>query len=432
MRKLIILLSILALTIDSIEAQITSGVTTMVALDQIKEGLNDAVSSSLDRADYSLAKAAIEALGIIDAWEEANENLLNTAFDRLDQTSIDLFSNMSSLIQQFDSTAGGNLETARQITENANQISESIIGSEKRSFILRYSPMVINPSVSDSVLVRIRGVNLDKADPVVTLPNNKVITPTIVGPQEANFWIPLSSLNSVDNETEIHEIKIKHLTRDGTRFLFFPKYKDVNRTILISTLPSEVGTYTLNATRSYEREERRVHLTNMGKFEATNKTIEKMAKPPSGYRWDLRKGLDARPEFSIVSTGKGEKGRCKAIVWNGSNEHGIKGSARLDKIKQIKDFSIRWKSGYKHCGIQGPIYRHVPATSEIDEISGSLNWNQDMVIKLPKDVSKFTLVVKLYTGEERVITNTYSDNLLSVTKDSDNIIIRNKVPANIL
>lgn len=431
MKKLLFLLLTIAF-ISKVKAQFTEGIVTSVAVDKIKSGLNDLISESLDRADYSVAKASIQALGIIDAWEEANSNLLDKAFDKLDNTSKNMFSNMFSLINEVDNTISTNLEKAQRITENANQISESIIGSEKRTFILRYTPMILNPSKKDSVLVRLRGVNLDKSNPIITLPDNSVIKAKIIGPQEINFWLPLSSLTRNPNVSTINEIKIKHRTRDGSKFIFFPKYKVVERIIMVSTLPKEVGIYSLTGKRKFETEERKIYTVNMGRFEATNKTVRKIANPPSGYEWDLRQGIASHTNFSIVSTGRGEKGRCKEIVWNGSNKHGIIGSARLDQIRQIRNFEIRWKSGYKHCGIRGPIYRMIPSVAAIESISGKINWNKDEIINLPEGTSEFNLTVKLYNGKTKVITNTFSDGILSVTKDSNRLIIRTKIPSDII
>lgn len=431
MKKLLFLF-ITIVFVSNAEAQFAEGIMTSVAIDKVKSGLNDLVSESLDRADYSVAKASIQALGIIDAWEEANSNLLEKAFDRLDNTSKNMFSNMFSLINEVDAKISSNLEKAQRITENANQISESIIGSEKRTFILRYTPMIINPSKKDSVLVRLRGVNLDKSKPIITLPNNTVTIAKIIGPQEINFWLPLSSLTRSSNSSSINEIKIKHTTRDGSNFIFFPKYKEVERIIMVSTLPEEVGTYSLTGKRKFETEERKIHTVDMGKFKATNRTINKVANPPSGYDWDLRLGIDSHKNFSIVSTGGGEKGRCQEIVWNGSNKHGIIGSARLDQIRQIRNFEVRWKDGYKSCGIKGPIYRMIPSISDIESVSGKINWNKDEIVNLPEGTSEFNLTIKLYNGKTKVITNTFSDGIISVTKDSNRLIIRTKIPSDII
>jgi hypothetical protein len=293
--------------------------------------------------------------------------------------------------------------------------------------------MILNPEKKDKILVRLRGVNLEKSEPIITLPDNSNSIAKIVGPQEINFWLPISSLQSNINSSKINEIKIKHKTRDGSSFIFFPKYKVVERTIMVSTLPTEVGTYNLVGKRKFEKEDRRIFTADMGKFKGTNETKKRVANPPSEYKWDLRQGVDSHKDFSIVSTGKGEKGKCKEVVWNGSNKHGIIGSARLDKIKKVSlSHGIQWESGYKHCGIKGPIYRMIPSIENIEPKSGKINWNKDEIINLPEGTSEFSLTVKLYNGKTKVITNTFSDGILSVTKDSNRLIIRTKIPSDII
>lgn len=408
--------------------EIASGVSTSVAINQIKNGLQDVINKSLDRADYSMAKASIQVLGAIDAWEQANTDLLQTAFQELDEKSRNLFANASVLVNQADRAVAKNMETTRQIVENANQITESIPGSGKRSFILRYFPSVISPLEKDSVLISLKGVNLDKANLEVTLPNGNNQYVNIVGPTEANFWIPISTLSIDKSKHKIYDVKINHITRNGTRMIFWPQYKNVERRLLFGTLPSQAGHLEFSAIRTFEKEEREVHTQDMGRFEGTNTDVEKVAHPPAGYKWDLRGGVSARSNFQIVSTGGGEAGRCKDIIWNGSNEHGIKGSARCDQIRQFDNFSIRYDDGYKHCGINGPIYRFIPVTEDLELQSEALFWGKDQVIEFPSDVSTFTLRTKLYTGEEKIITNSYSDDIIEVLKEKNRLVIRTKIP----
>ena len=431
MKKIVFIFLLLPLVAKA-QLGVTSGIATGVIIDRIKKGLNEVVDESLDRADYSVAQAAIQALGVIDAWKDANKELLNTAFDRLDATTKNMFSETASLVNQVDKKVKDNLEIARQITENANQISESIPFADKRSFILRYAPTVINPSIQDKVLIKIRGVNLDKSEPKVYLKDGSLVDMKIVGPQEINFWLPLTELNIDKNKSQTHEIIITHKTRDGNKLLIKPKYKEVKRTLLLGTLPKIVGTYKLTAVRSFEKEERRIETVNMGRFSGTNKNVFKVAQAPSGYRWDLRKGIEARKDFQIITTGGGEKGRCQVIVWNGSNEHGIKGQARCDQIRQIKNFSVRWKAGYIHCGIRGPIYRMLPTTKNITPIEGEIKWNKDLVITIPNDVTSFELKLSLYNGVDKAITNSFSNDLIQVTKEKGKVIIRSTPPQNLI
>ena len=58
-------------------SQVNQVLTTKIAVDQIKKGLTDVVDQAMDRVDYSVAKAAIEAISVIDAWEKSNSKLLD-------------------------------------------------------------------------------------------------------------------------------------------------------------------------------------------------------------------------------------------------------------------------------------------------------------------------------------------------------------------
>lgn len=404
------------------QAQIVETATTKLALDEIKSGLSDIVDDAMNRVDYTVAKAAIEALSIIDAWEKANTNLLNTAFNRLDASTQNMFRSADALVQKTMDRVDNSLETAQNISNDFNQIAESLIIGKGRSFISRYSSPVLSPFITQDKIVEITGVNLDKADLKVKI-NGEFVGVPIVGPTKANLTIPFEMIKTARANGLNIIIEVKHLTKDGNQFLFFPKYKEVNRELIFRTLPEQFATYELTGIRNFKKEEKQNYRSDAGRFEGKNKEIMKIAKPLDGWRWDLRNGVSSRDNFTIVSTGGGEAARCQNVVWNESSENGLSVKARVDQIKQIRNFEIRWKDGYCHCGVEGPIYRMVDVSENMQTISGNLTWS-DKHIPVPNDVVSWVLKLKLFSGEERIITNSDATKLFEVIKSNNNIIIR--------
>ncbi len=427
---LLILLISIASSLHAQVAQISSAVSTGIVLEELKDELNEVVRESLDRADYTISKAALQALGVIDTWKETNTDLLNTAFGKIDETSQELFAKTSTLINQFNEDIVSNLETARQITENANQITESIPTAGNRSFILRYSPLVISPSNKEKVLIRLRGVNLEKSEPKITLKDGSEVVMKIVGPQEVSFWLPKSELKYESNESTVNEIEISHTTRDGRTWYYWPKYKRVKRTLLIGTLPKMVGTYTLTGVRKTIQIDRKNYTCQIGKFEGTNTNVHRIAHPLAGYKWDLRNGTESRKAFRVTQGG-GESARCQIVNWNVSTERGISVQARCDEIREFHFPNVRIKAGYVHCNLVGPVYREVPTEIPLAEQTGTLEWNIDKSIQLPEDIGSFELKVKTYDGKEAIATNTFSNSILDIEKVGNKLIIRSKVPRDI-
>jgi len=92
---------------------ITSRLTAVAAIQQIKNGLSEVVDDALDRANYTIAQSAIQALGVIDAWKKANSELLTTAFDRHDQSTKHIFSKTSSDENQIKTSVLNELDYMR-------------------------------------------------------------------------------------------------------------------------------------------------------------------------------------------------------------------------------------------------------------------------------------------------------------------------------
>lgn len=405
------------------QAQIVETATTKVALDEIKSGLSDIVNDAMDRVDYTVAKAAIEALSVIDAWEKANTNLLNTAFNRLDTSTQNMFRSADSLVQKTMDRVENSLITAQNITNDFNQIAESLIIGKGRSFISRYSSPVLSPFITQDKIIEITGVNLDKSDLKVKI-NDEFVKVPIVGPTKANLTIPFEMIKKARINGSNIVIEVKHLTKDGNKFLFFPRYKEVNRELIFRNLPEQFATYELTGIRKFKKEESQNYRSDIGRFEGKNKEIMKIAKPLDGWRWDLRNGVSSRDNFTVISTGKGEAARCQNVVWNESSENGLSVKARVDQIRKVQNLvEIIWKNGYCNCGVEGPIYRMVDASENIPNISGGLTWS-DKHISIPNDVVSWVLKLKLFTGEERIITNSNASKLFEIIKSNNNIVIR--------
>ncbi len=406
-------------------------VTTKLVMDEISKSLTSTVNQAMDRADYTVAKSATEALSLLDAWKETNSHLMDKAFSGIDIESRNVISRIESLSKDLNTDFENHISNINEIVTKANQITENLPTSSRRSFILDYSPKVIFPTKNKTIRFSIKGVNLDKSNARYKLKNGNYVDLDITGPTTASLELPITELSFNENQPKTLKIEIEHETRDGSIIFFFPKFKDVKRSLIVSLLPSTFGEFELSGTRTFESDEKDIYETNAGRFEGTNTNVWKIAKPLEGFKWDLRNGIDSRNEFQVTSYG-GEAARCENIVWNNSNEHGISIQARCDQIREVHfPRGVRWKSGHINCGVKGPIYRTVEKKEPIKVISEKAEWNIDKSIIVPSDLSSFQLIIKMYDGTERIITNDYSDGVLKVIKNKENIIIRTTPPKNL-
>ena len=407
--------------------EIASTVKTVVAVDKIEGALHNLIDHATDNADYILARASIEALAAIDAWKNANSELIDEAFGELNKSTQDLFNKANSLVANVDQVTSKQIAELNKVSININQAAESTIISGRRSYVLSQKPIVVPPETKGMVTIRLRGVNLDKAKPELFIKGNKLES-RLLGPTQVEFDVPVDSLINMQSKLTINKLVLKHRTRDGSNLLVFPKHKHVERTITLVTLPSLVGQYSIEINETKSKKETERFREDGGKFKGQNREVKKVIKPRAGWKWDLSK---PREEFKVVSTGGGEAARCQDVVWNGSNEHGITIKARCDEIKQIDGLNVKWGPGYKHCGLEGPVYRIVEYEQKSSK-NGSLSWLKDIAIPLPEKLHSFRLRVTSFDGRERVFTGDDLDKFYSIKKSNAYVIITPKAPSDIL
>ncbi|MGK2231583.1 MAG: hypothetical protein ACI92O_000741 [Colwellia sp.] len=410
------------------QASISTAVTTKVAVSEIKDGISDVLAEVEGTSDYVSARMLITALEAIDAWEVANSALLDKTFGGIDKANQDILNNFDALLKRADRAASDNINNIEAITTQINLANENFFLNSKRSYILKQTPLIVPPTNQELLTLRLNGINLDTSEAKLTF---KGITyqARILGPTQLEFDLPVAQLEKT-NKLKSNLLTINHKTRDGSNFFFFPKYKDVVRTLNLVTLPEALGTYTLNIQKNEASTTRKQCTQDGGMFSGKNTTKSKIIRPcdnDQGWAWDTSN----RGDFSVVSTGRGEAGRCQGISWNNSSKDGIKINARLDERRRINGLNISYDGGYKHCGLRGPITK--PITNSVSEIrNGNLNWLNDINEIIPDNAISFSLTVKTFDGKIKVHTGSGTDKFLEINNSVNNLIISPVTPEDIL
>ncbi len=414
------------LTIKPVRAQVAEAAgaaSTSVVLGSIRSNLLDLLDSSMDRVDYSVAQAAIKMLQALDTWEKVNSNLMDKAFSGLDEASRNLFSDANAFLQNTNEYVSQNVKDIDDIVIKINQISESMIFGDKRSYILNQSPLVVPKNNDDSITVRLTGVNLDVAEPNIFL-DGEAVTKRILGPTLVEFEIPKESLVTSNEKLALTTFDVEYKTRDGSFLFVFPSYKDVKTQIRLAGLPDTLGSYNLQITKNVVNREVKEYTADGGKFKGRNTTRKKVMNPENGFKWLI----DDRSKFKVVSTGSGEAGKCHDdIWWNDSNEHGITISARLDEIKEVKLTGVKFKDGYKHCGLRGLVYKDVTKSKTEVVANGTMGWMSDIVLDFPNGTTSFRITFTNFEGKTSIIDNSTSeDKYFKVVRSDKSIILKPK------
>lgn len=418
-----ILIGAQILSVTTIGAQaFVETLTVGAILKQLRSEISSVLNQAQDTGNFLIARAAVESKDALDLWESHNKSLINLTFDRLDESSRQLFERVDKTLDGTIRGAKGTIESAKDLADIANQIVEQI-PTNRGTYVTRFIPRIVPPNAKDSFVLRIRGVNLDSGDPKIL--NMGSIPRSLIGPVEANFVIPLTKLKSSPDRITLNGIVIQHSAPDDGFFnRVIGRRHVVERQMPVITLPSVMGYYTVKVKRTYEARIEKSFDRDLGQFKAKNSRVYRVATPEPGWRWVVD---SARTK---LLQGGGEAGRCDGIDYNQSSENGITVYAQLDKI-------TNWTypggtDGYVNCVLRGIEYRTESKTDDMPEIKGTLNWNSDVSIDLPDGVSSIIVKVHTFDGRDRIFDGIGSDKYFDINRLARSIVISPRVPSDVI
>jgi hypothetical protein len=166
MRKRImcgVALLICCLTASPVSAQ--DPITSFV-LGGLEQKVNDALEKAKAASDALIRLMAEQALAVIKAWKESNKELLNTAFDRLDNTSKNVFHEMDKTFTRFETDETIVMHHAVQLSANWIDFVKDLPFTNHNPEVFLYYPRVIRQlPTGDGVPIHIIGPKLASADP---------------------------------------------------------------------------------------------------------------------------------------------------------------------------------------------------------------------------------------------------------------------------
>lgn len=400
-----------------------AGVTTGIFLDQLFTKVSHLMTEARNAGDYLLARSALEALNAIDAWQKANSKILKDGLDQIDKTSKANFDRAQQLVDTANIDVAHRLETAAQITDNANQIIESIPLGSYQTYVLRYQPRIIPPNAGDHFIIRIRGVRLDKGDPQLKLSTGPAKR-DLIGPQEVQFTVPMSELSVDPDALTRRSLKITYSTPKESWFArLFGQRDEVTRELPIIALPTKLATYQGQALRHFTKPDKRPYQSPEESFRGRHTNIPSLPiKPPAGWQWDLTQPLSLVP-------GQADNGHCSHIDLNASTQDGVVIVGHVDERGRTWQYP-NGGDGWTNCALAGTIYRLIPDI-ETKVINGAIYWTKDEPISISAD---FVPDIQVNTFDKRSVkvTGTETDTFFTVHRNPDSLIIKPKVPEDLI
>lgn len=401
--------------------EIPSGITVGAAIDQIKGALDDAIRQACAEADFAVAKAALEAKTVIGAWEQSNGDILEELFSGIGHQRRKTLDGALEVLDEADDDAQGLAEQAEDITASVAQMTANLPLGDA-AYITAVSPRVILPTAGDVVL-RVTGVNLDRGEISIRLPDGSEAAKNLISATLAEFMIPKQHLQFGNKG-----ISLVRLKTSWTKPLwwFFGR-QPMTGSLDLALLPATLGVASIKEGLVPEtRREIVRYRVHVGEYRGKDRTIKEVAKPLSGYKWLATK----QAEFA-VQQGHGEAASCHPTpVWSESTEDGIVVSARVNRRRTL---GTPDGDGYVNCDLSGPVYRDVQVEAPLAASPPiTLTWTADASFSVPANIKSATLLVETFDGRSYQLTTSGSAGpFVSVVYDREagKIFLRPRIPS---
>ena len=402
-------------------------------MDQFFGSLDDTIRKAQEAGDFVLWRAAIQVRDALDAWKRTNSDLIDKAFDELDDSAQKLFRDVNAVLDEGVLQVGIALDRAEDISLAFSQTVSTLPLSSSDPWVMSYSPRVIIPVGENNFLLTVTGPNLAKADARLELdpPSD------MLGPRTAEI---ASRMARSDFAFEEHSSKFETipLTYDAVASAWYKPWtwfssERGKSDLTFWLLPRTPALYQIRTTVRVDAPQKKIELLNMGSFRGRNSEIDR-AVPIPGYEQGWRLDLDRKDEIRLHDNG-GDKGRCEGIRQPSITANGLTMYARVDNRDQgpIK------KDAWVTCSISLPLI--MAGTADVDGPSkpgavpgaelgwADLAWNVDGTFELPANLVSLRITVRSFEGTERVYTGAATDRFLRISQDNGLLKLRADAPS---
>lgn len=399
-------------------AELASGASTGLVIDQVRTSLSTLISEATASGDFLAARAGQEALFVLDGFERANSNLLSRAFagigaerqaviNQIQQTSLDI--------------EAGRIDTLAKLEATGDQLDSLVRDVTFHSYpvIYRYRGSIVTPGETTAVRVLVAGANLSLGTPHLIFRGQRY--DAFKDGERLRFELP-RALFTADPEQMKSDNATLHLQYKTGGFLgMFQRTASTQYDLNVVTLPGHLATVSVNygAIVAEPRE---------------RSFSEEVAHNSSSRSWNCRNfayspaTADRRFDVSrseVVARSGNSRGQLRDVS---VRDVGI--TFRICAKRRLTDLN----NGFRHARVS---FVETWSENRREERSAdsALTWTQDSLFTVPDQPQNLLIKVKDFTGREITLSaaggpaGRYAQVIYD--QQSDVVIVRPRPPADI-
>lgn len=365
----------------------------------VEKAVNDASRRAQETGDAVARAFADQALRVIAEWKKANQSLINSAIDGLDDQSKMMFTNINNVASHIEHGEAVSFIDLQQAMATAGSVIDRLPATSKEPAVSFYWPTFIVPGSDGTVTVRVLGAQISNANPRVSAGSSSIPLKKLSDNQIA-FNLGRSSMAAAELKVKDYDFKLDYDVSKSVWYNPFSWWSTEvrDRDINLTVLPSTPGSITLTQTiRVDDWEYRQIGPITVGGVghDNTYRTGWGLTPLMVEQGWILDKEKQEHERFDD-NGGDGSGGSsCSGYdpsrfsdSFVGFNiQHGHEGGG----LAGIHD-------AHQNCRIWVDLKRKKTTERALDPETRPLSWTNDVDLQFDPKMVSYKVVMKLYTG----------------------------------
>ncbi|WP_156439831.1 hypothetical protein [Bradyrhizobium valentinum] len=364
----------------------------------VEKSVNDVARRAQETGDAVARAFAEQALKVIGEWKKANAELINLSFDRLDDQSKKMFTEINNVATRIEKGAAITFVDLQRTMATAGDTIARVPGASKDPAVSFTRPTIILPSGEPTINIHIIGSRLANAKPTVSF-GDKPLQVKKISDNEISFDVDRQSLNGDKGETKSSLFLLRYEVDKAKWYNPFSwgSTETRERNVEVKKLPGTPGNVTVIPTVREETWETRVDgpkvVGGRGKdapFIASVTIIPELQE----QGWVIDKAAQKSAQFDD-NGGDGDGGSScvgyspdtftdKSFGFHIQHGHKTSGLSKSD--------------AHQNCRVWIHMKRRKIEEKPAAELTKPLDWLSDVDFPLPKNTVSSVIKAKMYDG----------------------------------
>ena len=368
----------------------------------VEKSVNDVARRAQETGDAIAKSFADQALRVIAEWKKANKELINVAFDRLDEQSRQLFTNINNIATRLENDQSVAIIDIQRTMVSAGDVASKLPLGDREPSVTFIFPTILTPGPKGTVSVHVIGARIANANPRIA----EGIQVKKYSDNEIGFDVDRKAIKAGTDKVERTSFQLAYDLSKSVWYNPFTWWSVEERTrdIDLTMLPEVPGSVSLKKTvhvDDWETMEDGPHIVGGRGRDNTYLTGYNLTPRQIEDGWIVDKVAQEKERFDD-NGGDGDGGSS----CTGYDPHRFTDTFAAFNIQHgNKDNVTGHHDAHQNCRVWVALKRKRQIEKPLEAETKELHWNSDTDFNLPENLTSFAMEMKLYSGKSYTIQN---------------------------